>query len=416
MKMRQIRIYKQQRDQYFSWWTVCHACLLVVVCSLALFLSACTNFLQGPSRTGNGTTDVPPLPTPTATVPAIPPTPPTIITLKVTGCPATPAINWDHVLGTQANVNKVQAVTCDTVENGVLAALVTVRYYSADDKLDWYVYDNLSGTLVRRFSMQGLIRGDAQISPTKTILTAQRISADPIPPNVFKEYQWNGSTFTQIFFPGLFPDPTHYQAEKTQEAINAQAQPLPTVGPGTPTPVPSSPSAFSVTNRFATTILHWTNPQNHIVTFSARTSTYIIQVLNIGPGGGGFTATLFHLDNVPTNIFEIGQLTALDTTTAITSPANGIQVPNPVNVNGSATVSSTTLGQVYLYDDTFTIVGTSGKVQSPSSSGYVSFARAIKYQVSGSGLQEGVIALFTTNQNNTQLVNQAALVKVIFSA
>jgi hypothetical protein len=383
---------------------------------LALFLSAFTNFLQGPSQTGNGTTDVAPLPTPTPTISDIPTTPPIIITLKVIGCPATPAINWDHLLGTQANVNKVQTVVCDTIENGALAALVAVRYYSNDDKLDWYVYDNLSGTPARRFAMQGLIRGDAQISPTKTIMTAQRISSDPIPPNVFKEYQWNGTTFAQIFFSGLFPDPTHYQAEKAQAVVNAQPQLLPTVGPGTPTPVPNSPSAFSVTNRFATTILHWTNPQNRVVTFNSRTSTYIIQVLNTGPGGGGFTATLFHLDNVPTNIFEIGQLTALDTTTAITSPTNGVQVTNPVNVSGSATVSSTTLGQIYLYDDTFTIVGTSGKVQSPSPSGYVSFAQAIKYQVSGAGLQEGVIALFTTNQSNTQLVNQAALVKVIFSA
>lgn len=411
-----MRMYKQRKDQVSRRWTVRHVGLVVIVCSLALFLSACTNFFQGPSQTGNGASDVSSLPTPTATVPVIPTLPPTIITLKVTGCPATPAINWDHLLATQANVNKVQTVTCDTIENGALAALVTVRYYSADDKLDWYVYDNLPGTPARRFSMLGLMRGDVQISPTKTIMTAQRVSSDPIPPNVFKEYQWNGTGFTQIFFPGLFPDPTHYQAEKAQANVNAQAKILPTVGPGTPTPAPNSPSAFSVTNRFATTILHWINPQNHVVTFSSRTSTYVIQVLNTGLGGGGFTATLFHLDNVPTNIFEIGQLTALDTTTTITSPTNGVQVTNPVNVSGSATVSSTTLGQIYLYDDTFTIVGTSGKVQSPSPSGYVSFAQAIKYQVSGSGQQEGVVALFTTNQNNTQLVNQAALVKVIFSA
>ena len=77
------------------------------------------------------------------------------------------------MVGTKAGVNKVQKVTCGTFENGVLAALVNVRYYSSDDKMDFYVYDNLSGTPTKRFEVQGLIGGDAQISPTNTIITAE---------------------------------------------------------------------------------------------------------------------------------------------------------------------------------------------------------------------------------------------------
>ena len=68
------------------------------------------------------------------------------ITLQVVGCPAL-SINWDSLIGTHTNVNKVQKVTCGSLEgNGLLQALVNVRYYTPGAKLDFYVYDNLSGT------------------------------------------------------------------------------------------------------------------------------------------------------------------------------------------------------------------------------------------------------------------------------
>ena len=98
--------------------------------------------------------------------------PPTI-TLQVVGCP-TLSINWDSLIGTHSNVNKVQKVTCSNLEGGgSLQALVNVRYYTPDAKLDVYVYDNLSGTPAQRFKVQGLVDGDAQISPTGTITTAE---------------------------------------------------------------------------------------------------------------------------------------------------------------------------------------------------------------------------------------------------
>jgi hypothetical protein len=69
-----------------------------------------------------------------------------------------------------------------------------------------------------------------------------------------------------------------------------------------------------------------------------------------------------------------------------------------------------------LFDDTYTIVGDSGAIHSPASSGYVNFSQSVRYQLSASGLQEGVVAFISTNQNNTALSNQVAMVKVFFSA
>ncbi len=301
---------------------------------------------------------------------------------------------------------------CGSFEgSGSLAALVIARYYTPDAKMDFYVYDNLFGTPVRRFAVQGLIQGDARISQVNTIITSQLNSQYPIPPNVFKEYQWNAATssFVQVLFPGVYPDVTRYQAEQAQAlatASEAQGQ------------FAWQTSANSVVNKLASEIFHWSQTKTQTITFNARTATYIVQETNLGPGGGGFTATLFRLNNVLTNIFEISQITPLDASTRISSPITGVQLSSPVSVNGIslATGSGSILGEVKLFDDTYTIVGDSGAIHSPVSSGYVNFSQSVKYQLSAPGLQEGVVAFLATNQNNIMLSNQIAMVKVFFAA
>src|SRR5579859_2109998 len=255
-----------------------------------LLLSACTNPLQAPAQSGT------PEPvsnlgnvTPTLTVsPTTTPAP--VISFSSTGCPPL-SINWDKLVGTKAGVNKVQKVACGTFEGGALAALVSVRYYSSDAKLDVYVYDNLTGSPSRRFQAQGLIGGDAQISPTGSIMTAENPTNDSLGTNLFKEYSWNGSGYGQILFPGMYPYMTHYQAEKAQAGINAQlaqTTATPTAGGGV-----WQTSAFSVVSRMAQDLFHWSSTHNTVVTYNPPSATYIIQTTNLGPGGGGFTSTLF---------------------------------------------------------------------------------------------------------------------------
>ncbi len=69
-----------------------------------------------------------------------------------------------------------------------------------------------------------------------------------------------------------------------------------------------------------------------------------------------------------------------------------------------------------IYDDTYTIVGSSGAIQSQPSGTYVNFTQSVSYQLNAPGLQEGVVAFLGTNQNNASLSNQVAMVKVFFSA
>jgi hypothetical protein len=386
---------------------------LLLFVSFAVILSSCTNPFFQPVKSGASQTPVPdPFITPTSVVSPTPtPVPPTI-TLQVVGCPSTLSLNWDSLVGTKAHVNKVQKVMCGgLLGNGTLEALVNVRYYSSDAKLDSYVYGNLSGTPTRLFALQGLLDGDAQISLAGTLITGEIGPSDALKsvPDVFKEYQWNGSTFGQILFPGLYPDMTHYQAEQDQAVISAQAMQGITTW---------KTSASAVVGNMALRVFHW-NPQSislKTITYSASRGIYIIAVNNLGTGGGGFTANLFRLDNVATNIFEVSQVSSIDGSTLLSSPVSGVQISSPVSANGSALVNSTTLGHVAIYDDTYTTVGDSGTIHSPTSTGSASFATSISYHLNAHGLMEGAVIFFSTSQSNAALSNQAVMIKVFLSA
>jgi hypothetical protein len=377
---------------------------------LVLVLSACTSPFFTPSESGPGTTPVMSVsPTPTHNISSTPNAKLPIITLQVVGCPAL-SINWDSLVGTHAKVNKVQKVTCGSVEgNGLLQAVVDVRYYTPDAKLDMYVYDNLSGTPVQRFKVLGLVDGDANISPMGTITTAE-IGTNGIPsaiPDLFKEYKWNGSTFTQILFPGIYPDITHYQAEKSQALYVSTG--------GASGNESWRASGVLVAEHLAISIFHWPNV-NKAVLKNNLVDPIIVQVINNGTGGGGFDATLYHLDGVYSNILEITSVTSTNGSVSLNNPASGTQVSSPVNVVGNYVAGGSILGRVVLYDNTYVTVGDSGALHTTQSTGSGSFSVPMHYTLNAHGMQEGVVAFLSTTQNNTAFINQAVMIKVFLSA
>ena len=401
---------KYSRQQGLPYFRLTRPGILLLFSSLILLLSGCSLFptaVQGTNADVTPTPEISPtlVPSPTSTFKS------PVITLQTVNCPAL-SIKWDSLVGTKTNVNKVQKVICGNLEgNGALTALVIARYYTPDAKMDFYVYDNLSGTPTRRFAVQGLIQGDALISPTNTIMTSQLISPDPIPPNVYKEYQWNAATgsFAQILFNGMYPDVTHYQAEQSQALASSTSVTIAQANSW-------RTSASTILKKLAADIFHWTTTTTRNVSFNSNKNTYIVDVLNQGPGGGGFVSQLLHLDNVVSNIFEVISLAPLDGNTQLSSPATGVQLTSPATVSGVSQSSGSILGEVLIYDDTFSIVGDSGDIHSPVTGGYVNFTQSIKYHLDNPGVQEGLVAFFSTNQNNTQLTNQVAMVKVFLSA
>ncbi len=423
MKMLSMVVRRQWGDRQGRWrlprpgWSSIGA--FILFCSLLLpLLSACASFFSTPTQSGTPTTGLTGA-TATATAATSPTAKPVLptITLQVIGCPAL-SINWDSLIGTRANVNKVQKVICGDLEGaGTLDALVGVRYYSPDARLDYYVYNNLGGTPSRRFGMQGLLDGDALISSVGTIVTAEINPDDAIKGlvDLFKEYQWNGATFGQVLFPGMYPDVTRYQAEQAQGQVGSEIAAL---QPGQSQAQIADAwrlASGSLVTRLARNIFHWANFSVSLPPHSGKLTILPVTVTNLAAGGGGFTAVVHHLNEIPGNIFEIEQINSIDGSAGLSSPVAYSRLTSPVRVSGSSVANGSILGQAVLYDDTYTVVGSSGAIHGPASSGYVGFTASISYRLAP-GLQEGVVAFFPTSQSNISLSNQAILVKVFLSA
>lgn len=380
----------------------------LICCCLIIVASSCAKV---PSKKGPAQAFTPIATSTAIASPTSTPKPPTI-TLQVIGCPSGLSLNWDNLVGTKVNVNKVQKVTCGSLEgSGSFEALINVRYYTPDAKLDYYVYDNLSGTPIQTFSIQGLLDGDAQISPGGTIITTEIGQQDTIKakPDVFKEYQWNGSKFAQTFFPGFYPDMTYYQAEQNQVQLNTELA------------AGNKQNAwrigfFGVPDHLARVIFHWTSIDTRTVRFQSSSGTYIVSVYNLGPGGGGFIVHMFHLDNSEANTFEIMQLTSIDGSVLLNTPTSGVQFGNPITISGSSYANGAILGKAVVYNDTFVDIGDSGDIHGPTSTGYVNFTKAINYHLNSPGVQEAAVAFYWTNQNNTNFSNQIVFVKVLLAS
>ncbi len=391
---------------------------VLFLCSLLVLLSACTNYFATPTQTGTPTTGSPVAITPTVSPTAVKPVLPTI-TLSLYGCSSNLAINWDKLVGTQANVNKVQKVFCGSLEGaGTLDALIDVRYYSSDAKLDYYVYNNLFGTPNRLLSTRGLLNGDAFISSVGSIVTAAVNPNDVIkgPVDLFKEFQWNGTSFGQVIFPGMFPDMTRYQSEQAQTIVNSEIAAL---QPGqTQAMIRDSwrLASGSVVSRLARNIFHWTNFTVTLPLHAPQLTILPITVTNLAAGGGGFVATVHHLNEVVTNIYEVEQVDSINGNAALSSPAAYAQLTSPAHISGSSVVTGNIVGQVVLYDDTYTMVGNSGAIRSSATSGSVPFTSSVSYHLNGTGVEEGVVAFYPTYQNNIAISGQAIFVKVFLAS
>ncbi len=183
-------------------------------------LAACS---LGPT-TGGGT------PTPT-----ISPTPmPPATTFGPQPCPgaAKDTSHWNSIVEVSGG-QKVESVSCgNLLGNSSLQALVTVRHPGNDNLLDVYVYNNINAAQpTQLFKLQGLNHGNAKISNYDTVITAEADTNSSInkgqPPSkvtvdLFREFRgldWT-TTYTQVTFPGIYPDLTRWQAEAAQNAVN----------------------------------------------------------------------------------------------------------------------------------------------------------------------------------------------------
>src|SRR5205814_5278215 len=117
---------------------------------------------------------------------------------------------WDPIVGSQANVSKVESVSCANLEgSSSLQALITVRYDGTGQVLDVYVYNNITDpSPTQIFKLQNLYKGNARISGYNTLLTAEvdqdsslnkHVSSNAkLTQDLFREFKWSDGAGTLI--------------------------------------------------------------------------------------------------------------------------------------------------------------------------------------------------------------------------
>jgi len=323
---------------------------------------------------------------------------------------------WDPIVGTQANVSKVESVSCASlVGNSSLQALISVRYNGTGQVLDVYVYNNITNpSPTQVFKLQNLYKGNVRVSGYNTLLTAQvdqdssvnkRVSSNAaLTQDLFREFKWSdgAGTLIPVAFPGIFPDLTRYQAETAQAAVNQGHQPW-------------RLSAIQTGQALAANLLHWKpNAPATILSGGGNSDlNAVITVKSTNPGNATITITLSRLEgNNKGGIWEV---------TSVASPALSISVPqdrdlltNPITVKGTGNAFEGRVGKVIVLDHLYTDIG-HVKAMGVAGNGSTTFSMSVTYNSTfKSGIQEGVVVLYSYSSANGS-ISGAAMVKEMLS-
>ena len=323
---------------------------------------------------------------------------------------------WDPIVGTQANVSKVESVSCaNLVGSSSLQALITVRYDGTGQVLDVYVYNNITDpSPTQIFKLQNLYKGNARISGYNTLLTAEvdqdssvnkHVSSNAtLTQDLFREFKWSdgAGTLIPVTFPGIFPDLTRYQAEIAQAQVNQGHQPW-------------RLSAIQTAQALAANLLHWTPSAPATLLSGGGNSDLnaVVTVKSTNTGSATITITLSRLEgNNKGGIWEV---------TSVASPALSISVPqdrdlltNPITVKGTGNAFEGRVGKVIVLDHLYTDIG-HGEAIGVAGNGSTTFSMSVTYNSTfKSGLQEGVVVLYSYSSADGS-ISGAAMVKEMLS-
>ena len=368
---------------------------LSLLCFLALSLAAC-----GSNGSGNGSREPPstagagasPLSTPSSTP---------LVKLGAQPCPdevKDPA-HWDPILPTHRPDARVEMVSCgNLLTNPSLQAIVTVRNPGSDRLLDVYVYTNItSAHPTPLFTLQGLNRGQAKISPYNTVTTAQVDLHSSLnqgqPPakltlDLFREFRGfdTAGTFVQVSFPGMFPDLTRWQAEADQEQVNHGQESW-------------KRDAVKTAKRFAEQFLQAGGTMTLVGGGSPHDLDARVNLAFPSPGGGGppriTKVTLSRLEGNATGIWEV---TAVEADWLfISAPQSGptTRSSNPVTVSGFGPQFEAQIGVVWVLDHLYHKLGQGFALAPSGNAPPTNFSVTVPYTSSfQTGAQEGIVELF----------------------
>lgn len=380
---------------------------------LAGLLTACS--MPGGSSSG-GSASSSPTTLATGSVSTSTPTPG--IGLGPQPCPVAVSApsHWDPIMSTQANVSKVESVTCaNLMGNPTLQALVIVRFDGTGSNLDLYVYKNITdASPAQVFKLQGLYKGNAKISNYNTVLTGEVDQNSAVnvgkanaalTQDLFREFKWSdgAGTFVPVSFPGLFPDLTRYQAETDQAQVNQGHDPW-------------KLSAETVSNTLAVTLLKWsTSAQTTIVSGGGQHDVdAVVTVKNTGPVGNTIKVTLSRLEgNANGGIWEA---TAVETTgMSITSPQVRDRLSSPAAVSGTGSAFEGKIGQVVILDHLYNSIG-HADANGATGNGPTTFSANVSFNSTfKGGTQEGIVQLYSRSNADGSIAG-TIMIKELLSA
>ena len=323
---------------------------------------------------------------------------------------------WDPIVGTQANVSKVESVSCaNLVGSSSLQALITVRYDGTGQALDVYVYNNITDpSPTQIFKLQNLYKGNARISGYNTLLTAEvdqdssvnkHVSSNAtLTQDLFREFKWSdgAGTLIPVTFPGIFPDLTRYQAETAQAQVNQGHQPW-------------RLSAIQTAQALAANLLHW-NPSSPATILSGGGNSdlnAVVTMKSTNPGSATITVTLSRLEgNSKGNIWEATSVTSPDLSISI--PQDRDLLTNPITVKGTGNAFEGRVGKVIVLDHLYTEIGHAEAI-GVAGNGSTTFSMSVTYNSTfKSGLQEGVVVLYSYSSADSS-ISGATMVKEMLS-
>ena len=323
---------------------------------------------------------------------------------------------WDPIVGTQANVSKVESVSCaNLVGSSSLQALITVRYDGTGQILDVYVYNNITDpSPTQIFKLQNLYKGNARISGYNTLLTAEvdqdssvnkHVSSNAtLTQDLFREFKWSdgAGTLIPVTFPGIFPDLTRYQAETAQAQVNQGHQPW-------------RLSAIQTAQALAANLLHWTPSAPATLLSGGGNSDLnaVVTVKSTNTGSATITVTLSRLEgNSKGNIWEATSVTSPDLSISI--PQDRDLLTNPITVKGTGNAFEGRVGKVIVLDHLYTDIGHAEAI-GVAGNGSTTFSMSVTYNSTfKSGLQEGVVVLYSYSSADGS-ISGATMVKEMLS-
>jgi hypothetical protein len=339
-------------------------------------------------------------------------------------CPAAvgdPA-HWTPFVSKPPRIAVAERVTCgNLLDRPGLQAMVVAREIVGGGPLfrSVFIFDNITAQEPKLlFKVEHMLHGDARISGYNTIMTAEVDTSSALNKgkgdaaltvDLFREFDWSAGTgtFTQVVFPGLYPDLTRYQAEADQRLVNNGQDGW-------------KNDAVQTTQHMVAALLsaHAGTAQAKLVKGGGKSDlAAVVQVTFPAERTQNIPITRVTLSRLEGNLNGIWEVTGVQADwLRLDTPTSGATISSPVTITGFGPQFEAQIGVVYILDHLYQQIQTGDNfAMAPDGASPPSrFSLPVKYTSSfRGGAQEGIVELI--HGGGASFDYGATLAKVLIS-